>query len=67
MCRRIGVFVVRLDAQACSKAARSARFNEGNTNERTPVFRRPARRTTRKKFVDAVGLQQTSKRERKYA
>ena len=27
---------------------------EGNTNEKTPVFRRPARRTTRRKFADGV-------------
>ena len=40
MCRRNGVFVMRLDAQPRQKAAKSVRFTEENTNERTSVFNR---------------------------
>ena len=42
MCRRNGVIVMRLGAQPCSKAAGYVGIGERNTNERMPVFRRPA-------------------------
>ena len=42
MSRRSGVFVIRLDAQPCWKAAGYVGFGEGNTNEWMPFFRRPA-------------------------
>ena len=42
MCRRNGVFVMRLDAQPCQKAAKSVRFSEENANERTSVCNRLA-------------------------
>ena len=42
MCKRNGVFVMRLDAQPCPRAAKPARFSERNTSERTSVLRRPA-------------------------
>ena len=39
MSRRIGVFVVQLDAQTGSRTAKTAKFDEPNTDS---VFRRPA-------------------------
>ena len=65
MSRRKGVFVVQLDAQGGSRTTKNVRFDEPNTNEMTPVFRRPAWTRMWKKFVSAVGPEQTGKQKKK--
>ena len=42
MCRRNGVFVMRLDAHPCQEATKSVSFNEEDVARKTSVFRRPA-------------------------
>ena len=37
MSRRTAVFVVQVEAQAGSKSTKHVRFDEPNTNERSPV------------------------------
>ena len=54
MCRRRSVFVVQLDAQACSRATRSRTTNGKHTREKTLVFffRWSACTKMREKFVN---------------
>ena len=59
MCRRNGVFVVRLDTQPCQRATKSVRLKEEDVIEKMSGFTRLARRTTRKQFADAVRPRQT--------
>ena len=40
MCRRNGVFVMRLDTQPCQKTTKSVTFNEEGVTEKMSGFRR---------------------------
>ena len=65
--RRRGVFAVQWDARMGSRTTKTARFDGPNTDERAPVFRRPARTTMQKKLVNAIRLKLKLQMERKYA
>ena len=56
-----------LDAQAGSRMTKNVGFDEPNTNEMMPVFRRPPRTRMWKEFVNAVRPQQTVKQDMKHA